>query len=561
MFLFNLIQKFKVIKRFNYILIVFLGAGFGAGLKHIGFSRHISPLRKFRAKNAVESELPIKMRLAFERLGPVFVKFGQILSTRSDLLPKNFTEELEKLQAKVPPFGFEDAKRTIEENFQKPLHQIFKKFEAAPFASASLGQVYRAELAGGEKVAVKVQRPKAKEQIKLDTQVLLMLAHLLDKHAPEAKKYNFISIVQEFRRWTLNELDYRKEAANCEIFSSFFKDDEHIYGPRVFWEYSSESVLTLEYIDGQPLKAVVENTAPGKYNKKLIAHRIADSFVKQFFEYGYFHADPHPGNIFILPGNKIMFLDFGMVGFLDDQLTNLGASLFMSLLQKDIENLVALLLKMETFYDENTDRKDVRDVVKVNNLRKELNELVLQWSAAGQAGQFTKLFSELLRTAVRNGINVPTNFTMLGKAVITLDVVVKQLDPEFEMTRWEQPMVEQILSRKLAGKRLKSRAQNIALTMEELLKKLPDSTATIVDNLEKGRFGMEINTDQLLQYEKLLNANSKMNNYSLLLGALLVAAALIYQAKGQPEIFNFSVPQIALYGSLILVVLYFFRKS
>lgn len=501
--------------------------------------------------------MAIKLKEIFISLGPVFVKFGQILSTRPDLLPTEYITELEKLQAFVPPFGFKDAKKIIEQNLGKPLNKIFKTFETEPFAAASLGQVYKATLPGGEKVAVKVQRPKAKTQIKLDTQVLLTIAHLIDNHVVAAKGYNLTGVVQEFRRWTLNELDYRKEATNCEIFSNFFKDDPHIYGPKVYWEYSGDSVLTLEYIDGYSLGDIISGKAEIKTNKKQLARFIADSFIRQFFKYGYFHADPHPGNIFILSDKHILFLDFGMVGFLDENLTNIGAGFFIALVQKDVEGMVNLLLKIEENYDEEADKKDIRDIVQVNKLRKELNNLVLQWSITGKAGNFTRMLFEILNIAIKNGINIPTDLTMLSKSIITLDVVVKNLDPEFDMALWEKPMVEKIITKKLAVKNIKNKIQNTGLILEELFQKLPDSTANIVRNIERGRFGMEINTEQLTQYERLLNANSKINTYAILLAATVIASALIYQVKGQPEIFGFSVAQLGLYGSMILILLYF----
>ena len=556
-FIFRLIQKYRVIMRFNKILLVFLKAGFGALIYKFGFHRHINPLRRMGKPEADASILPVKFREALETLGPVFVKFGQILSTRSDILPKEYIIELEKLQSSVAPFPFKDAKGIIEKNFGKPVHILFKRFEEKPFASASLGQVYKAELTTGEKVAVKVQRPKAKQNIKLDTQVLLMLAHLIDKHVPEARGYNLINVVQEFSKWTLNELDYRKEATNCEIFNNFFKEDPNIYAPKIYWDYTRDSVLTLEYVDGWSLKEVITGKAKlGKLTHKQLAHNIADSFVKQFFDYGFFHADPHPGNIFVLENGHILFLDFGMVGFLDDKLTGIGAAAFLAIIQKDVENLVALLLKIEENYDEKADSAEARDLVRINSLRKDLNQLILQWSIGEQSGNFTRLLFEVLSTAVKNGINVPTDMTMLSKAIITLDVVVKQLDREFRMDTWEQPMVEKIIGRKLKGEKIRGRIQNIGLVVEDLIGRLPDSTASIVSNLERGRFGMEINQKQLLDYERLLNANSHASSYGTVLAAVVIASALIYQAKGQPEIWGLSVAQIGLYGSFILIVLY-----
>src|SRR3989344_1115901 len=384
-----------------------------------------------------------------------------------------------------------------------------------------------------------------------------MLAHLIDKHVPEARGYNLINVVQEFSKWTLNELDYRKEATNCEIFNNFFKEDPNIYAPKIDWDYTRDSVLTLEYVDGWSLKEVITGKAKlGKLTHKQLAHNIADSFVKQFFDYGFFHADPHPGNIFVLENGHILFLDFGMVGFLDDKLTGIGAAAFLAIIQKDVENLVALLLKIEENYDEKADSAEARDLVRINSLRKDLNQLILQWSIGEQSGNFTRLLFEVLSTAVKNGINVPTDMTMLSKAIITLDVVVKQLDREFRMDTWEQPMVEKIIGRKLKGEKIRGRIQNIGLVIEELVGRLPDSTANIVSNLEKGRFGMEISQKQLLDYERLLNANSHASSYGTVLAAVVIASALIYQAKGQPEIWGLSVAQIGLYGSFILIVLY-----
>ncbi len=315
-------------------------------------------------------------------------------------------------------------------------------------------------------------------------------------------------------------------------------------------------MLTLEYVDGFSLNQFIEVQAEVKIKGNQLARHIADSFVKQFFEYGFFHADPHPGNIFILKDGKILFLDFGLVGFLDDTLTSLGAAMFLSLIQKDIENLVTLLVKMENRYDEKKDSQDSTNIVRVNNLRKDLNILVLQWSNTGQAGQFTKLLADLLKVAASNGINVPVDFSMLAKAIVTLDVVVKRLDPDFDIAEWEKPMVEKIISRKLKGKHLQSRVKNIGMVLEDLFKKLPDSTATIVENIEKGRFGMEVDPRQLIEYEKLLDTNSKVNSYGTVLAAIIIASALIYQAQNQPHFFGFSLAQIGLYGSLVLVLLF-----
>ncbi len=561
MFLYNWYQKFKVIKRFNYILIVLFRAGFSAFLYNAGLKKNIPVAQRLdrHGKTVDESILPVKLRQTLEKLGPVFVKFGQILSTRTDLLPKPYIEELTKLQSQVPPFSYKEAEKIIQKNLGKPAGEIFKHFETVPFASASLGQVYKAALTTGETVAVKVQRPKAKEQIKLDIAVLLMLAHFVEKHIPGAKERGIVGVVKEFQRWTVNEIDYRKEATNCEVFANFFKDDKNVYSPKVYWDYSGDSVLCLEYVEGMSLGNVVKDLNNKKLNKKLIAHRLADSFIKQYFDYGYFHADPHPGNIFVLPGNKLMFLDFGMVGLLDSQLTALASGAFLALLQRDVEKIVAILVQIEQNYDERAQTKDVRDLVNVNGLRKEITQIVLQWASVGQAGQFTKLFYQIVDAAIQNGIAVPVDLTLFSKSIMTLDAVAHDLDPGLKIEEWEKPLVEKIVMERFKAEKIKDRTQGAALALDELLKKLPDSTATIVNNLERGKFGMEINTDQLLEYEKLLNANSHFSTYGTFFAAILIAGALIYQSGTHPLVWDIAIPGWGLYVGLGLIILFFFR--
>ena len=560
MFLFDWIQKFKVINRFNYILISFFRVGFNAFIYQNGLAKYIPFSHQLDIANKTEiSPLPENLKKTLERLGPVFVKFGQILSTRSDILPKEYLKELEKLQSTVEPFPFFEAKKVIEKNLKKPFSKIFKKFEQEPFASASLGQVYKAELFSGEKVAVKVQRPKAKELIKLDTQVLLMLAHFAEKHIEKAKDFRPIEMVQEFRRWTINELDYHKEAINGEIFNNFFKDDPQVYSPKVFWEYTGDSVLTLELVEGDALSDILKNIHHGKINKKLIVERMADSFIRQYFEFGYFHADPHPGNIFVIPGNKLMFLDFGMIGFMDAELTGLASGMFLALLQKDVEKILTMILKVEELYDERAQKQDIRDIVNINSLRKDLTQLVMQWSSTGKAQNFTQLINELIRAAIHNGVAVPVDLVMFSKSILTLDMVIHDLDPKFHLEKWEQPMVEKIIMERFKAEKIKNQAENIASALDSLVKRLPESTANIITNLERGRFGMELNAQQLVEYEKLLNVNSRFNTYGTLIAGIIIALALIYQSGTYPIVWKFTMPGWGVYLGIFLLFVWFIK--
>lgn len=312
-------------------------------------------------------------------------------------------------------------------------------------------------------------------------------------------------------------------------------------------------------MDGESLGDILANRAKQKVNKKLIAHRLADSFIKQYFDYGYFHADPHPGNIFVLPGNKLMFLDFGMVGLLDSQLTALASGAFLALVQRDVEKIVTILVQIEENYDERAQTKDVRDMVNVNSLRKEITQIVLQWSSVGKSGQFTKLFYDVMEAAVKNGVSVPVDLTLFSKSIVTLDSVACELDPGLKIEEWEEPLVEKIVIGRFKSDKLKDRAQSAAMAIDELLKKLPDSTASIVSNLERGRFGMEVNAEQLIDYEKLLNANARFSTYGTFFAAVIIAVALIYQSGSHPLQWKYTIPGWGLYLGIILIILFFLR--
>lgn len=539
-------KKIKTINRLRHILVVFCGAGFSFYIHQYGLGRHVP--NEASALDGRGGNLPKKFRLTLEKLGPVFVKFGQILSTRWDLLPPEYIAELEKLQTNAPEFSYGHTIKTIEKEFGKPIRKVFKTFATRPFAAASLGQVYRATLHTGEEVAVKIQRPHAKEDVELDTRALIFAARLAEKYLPNGQAYNLVGITQEFKRWTTNELDYRKEATNCEVFDNFFKDNEHIKAPKVYWEYCNQSVLTMEYIEGQALSEILKSKTKNTAQKKQLVQILGDGFLRQYFEFGYFHADPHPGNILVLENNQVVFLDFGMVGFLDERLTTIASSMFLALMQKDVDKLVALSLDLHRDYNDNQGQNITQ--VNANGLRKELNQLVIQRSSE-QSAQFTRIFFDLLNTAIKFKIAVPVDLVMLSKSLLTLDVVVTQLSPGLNLESWEQPLVEHIVLQRLSPKKLKSKAENAAVVADDIIKRLPESTAAILNNLETGNFGTQMNHVQLEEYEHLLNQTPPSPGAATLLTTIVIASALTYLSPGQPTLWGWPVSQVTLYVGII----------
>ena len=301
-------QTYRNIKRYRQIITVFMKYGFGDVLDRLRLEFRIRMSRKISSK-ALSEEMtytnrPEKMRRAFEELGGTFVKLGQMLSVRPDLVPPGFVAEFRKLQDDVAPFPSEQAVAVIESQFGSSLEDLFDDFDRTPLASASISQVHKAKTKGGRDVVVKIQRPTIRGLIETDISILSDLAKLIEKRIPESELYNPVGIVDEFTRTIRQELDFVREARSMDKFKRNFAEDDTIYVPKVYWELTTSHVLTMEYIDGIKLKDL-EKLEKAGLDKRIIAINGARAILQQVFEHGFFHADPHPGNIFVLENNVI----------------------------------------------------------------------------------------------------------------------------------------------------------------------------------------------------------------------------------------------------------------
>ncbi|GFP33312.1 ubiquinone biosynthesis protein, partial [Candidatus Hakubella thermalkaliphila] len=274
--------------------------------------------------------VPERLRMAFAELGPSFIKLAQLLSSRPDLITAAFADEFKKLQDEVPPFPSEDAKRIIEEETQLPIDKIFATFHDKQTAAASIAQVHQGTLLEGSAVIIKVQRPDIREKIETDISILTTIAQLMDKHIPESRFFNPTGIVDEFSRTVRKELDFSEEAKNCLRFRKNFENSPHIYIPKIYSEFTTEKILTMERIDGVRIDDVSAIEAMGLDRHELAKNGV-DAYFKMILEDGFFHADPHPGNIFAMPEGQIGFMDFGIVGRVTDEMKETMANTFLAL--------------------------------------------------------------------------------------------------------------------------------------------------------------------------------------------------------------------------------------
>jgi len=483
-----------------------------------------------------------RIRMAFEELGPTFIKLGQVLATRPDLIPMSLVEELRRLQDRVPPFPGEDAKREIEQQLGKPVGELFARFDPTPLAAASIAQVHRATLHDGTEVVVKVRRPHLETQIARDLDVLTSLAGLLEDNVPESRQFSPRAIADEFRRSIWREIDLTKEARNIERFARNFRGDRTVHVLRNYPELSSKGVLTLELIDGIKASDVAALEAHG-IDRADLARRGVEFVVKQIFQHGFFHADPHPGNIFVLGDGRIAPIDMGMMGQLDRDLRDALLELLVGVLLGDGGKIVALFRRLE-LVDESADlaalRRDAQEMIDA------YNELPLEEVDIGV------FIGELFEVLARHHVLVPPELLLTGKALATVEGVARILDPRLDPMQAMRPMVLRSYLERLADPRFLARdAIRAGEDTVTMLATLPRELTSIVTSLRAGRLRIptEIAGFERAELERARSANRIA--LSLMVSALIVGSAILLAAGGGPRILG--LPANGILGVLGLV--------
>ncbi|AOY76949.1 ABC1 kinase family protein [Clostridium formicaceticum] len=472
-----------------------------------------------------------KLRLACEELGPTFIKLGQIMSTRRDIFPEEVVSQLAKLQDDVNPFPFEIAKNLFEKEMKLPIEACFKEFDSTPIASASIGQVYKATLKTGEKVVVKIQRPSIHEIIVRDLDILFNLARLLDEHMDKEKPYNLLEIVDEFSHVITKELDYSLEGRNAEKFYSQFKSDDKIYIPKVYWDFTSKKVLTLQRVYGIKIMDSEGLKAKG-WNLEKLATITANCFMKQVFVHGFFHGDPHPGNIFAVGSSKISFIDFGVVGYLDKGTMGFISNLFTAATRRDVEKIVNILMEIDALAPDTNIRRLKEDISFLINL---YYNMPLSKLNLGEA------LKKVMEIAYTNKIKLPSQFTVLLKAIITLEGSVKFLNPEFSLSQISKNVVKEIYLDRFHPKNLIGEMKDYSEEILYGIKYLPKQIRNLIKKIESNQIKFQL---EQIGFEKLQDELTRMTNklsLSLISSALIVGSSLIIQSASGPMLWGVSL--------------------
>lgn len=538
---------YKNIKRMREIISVFVRRGFRPLMDRLRLTGFISlPLRVLaakidrREKGVTEAA---RLRLSFEELGPTFIKFGQILSTRPDIVPEEYMAELLKLQDEVPPFPFKDVLDVIERELGRPASELFSDIEERPVAAASIAQVHRAVTAGGEEVVIKVQRPGITGNIDTDISILRYLARLAVKYIPESRLYDPAGMVDEFSRIIRKELDFSLEASYTDRFRENFSDDPRVVVPRVHWDLTGKRVLTMERVHGIKVDKVERLKAEGIDTEK-VAHLIADVFFKQVFVHGIFHGDLHSGNIFVISENKIALVDFGIVGRIDGAMKQNLADILIYFVSGDFDGLTGVYMKMGIL-PEGIDRAAFES---------EYYDIMLHYF--GRPFRHTRmgeLMMEYIRLAARHNVRLPRELLLFDKCMLELEGLARVLHPDVNILTESEPYAARLFKERISPAKLLGEGMTSLKAYGDFLNNFPSRAEQIMKQVMEGRLQIEFLHKGLEDFMGEMDRSSNRVTFGIIVAALVVGSSLVIASEAAPKVLGY--PALGIIGFIIASLL------
>jgi ubiquinone biosynthesis protein len=509
----------RYLKRYRRIADVLVRHGFGALVVQLGLDQALDVRRRLAPaaeEPVTRKTAAIHLREAIEELGPTFIKFGQIASTRPDMFPPEFIDELAGLQDNIPPAPWNEIQAAIEAELGRPLNQLFRVIDPTPIASASLGQVYAAMLPDQTPVIVKVQRPNIEQTIETDLGILADLARLAQERLPSAA-IDPVGLVEEFSESLRGELDYRGEARNVDRFRANFAKEEYIYAPKVYWEYTTRHVMVQERIRGIKINDYPALTAAG-YDRDRIAANAAKGIIKEVLADGFFHADPHPGNLLILPGEVIGLIDFGLVGTLDRTDRAQLLRLWSSIIGLDAEGTADQLLRMGIAGSQ-TDQVGLTRALR-KMLRKyaglPLKEIVA-----------SEVLNDVQPLIYEYKLQVPTDYWLLIKTLVTMEGVGKALSPDFDVFAASAPQVQRFLIKEALPQSWAPGIFRQAMSWVTLVSLFPRQATRVMGRLESSDLELRVQVPEIRQATRESNSSTNRTVMAILVAGMVIALALL----------------------------------
>ena len=486
---------------------------------------------------------PEHVREILEELGPTFVKLGQILSTRPDIIPEAYIVELSKLQDTTPTVPFNDIRKTIESEFGVPLETLFSEFTIEPLAAASLGQVHYAKLADGTQVIVKVQRPRIRDMVETDLEIMYRRAQFVEQHWEKARTYGILDIVDEFATTIREELDYTREARNTDRLRETIADEHKIHVPLVYWQLTTPSVLTLQAIDGIKITDVPSHPIPG-VDSVEISKRFASTFLEQVFVHGYFHADPHPGNVLVTKDGEIALVDCGQVGRLDPENRAGAIRMLMAFEQQDSRVLAEEILNLGIAQEEIDIRRFTLDLGKV---------LRSFYGAPSRSVNMGKLLSRVLNVSASYKIRLPVSFAVLGKVFTNVEGICRQLDPNFNFTEVARGYVGKAVRSELRSEDNITEIIRALVAAKNFLLSLPEHLDRLIRKAIEGSLRVEFKHQGLEDVSRSFESGANRVAIALIVAGAIVGSSLVVTAGKGPVSF-YGLPTLGILGYVVALV-------
>lgn len=545
-------QAVKNVQRLRQILGVLAKYGFVDVVERMRLGRFLPPRLAAFAEAQADRAPSERLRLAFEELGPTFVKLGQLLSTRPDVIPEAYVEEFTRLQDNVQPLAFEIVKQAVERELGRTLEHAFASFSEVPLAAASIGQVHEAVLHTGEKVVVKVQRTGIERTIQNDISLLAFLAGLLERYVPETKLVSPSVIVDEFFRTLSQELDFILEASNMTRIAENLADFPGIVIPRVYSTHSTRHILTMEKLEGIRVNDLAALDAAG-IDRKAVVELGARAFMKAVMQDGLFHGDLHGGNLFVLPGNRLGIIDFGIVGRLSQKSRGQLASMTVALIDQDFENLCYLYAELGSG-QASIDFDGFQRAVQ-NTLSPYLGLPLSQLNMG-------KILIEATKVATRYRIQVPGDWMIVFKALLTIEGMGRTLDPDFDLLAMGQSMVRELVWSQYAPGKLAKDALWVARDLGQLLQVLPRQLRWMFRKFNSDDFAFEFKSRDLADIREQMDLNGRRLGTAILSVGLFVVGAMTLSFGGGAQVGDYPLHSVLFFAmGLIGLLAYLLRMG
>jgi ubiquinone biosynthesis protein len=528
----GLAETARDLGRIQEIGAVLLRYGFGDLVRRLGIVLHWKEAAQSAPLNAPESA-----RRALQDLGPTFVKLGQILATRIDLFPPEWIAELEKLQDRAPASPYPEVRAQLSDDLGGPPETVFAAFDAQPIAAGSIAQVHRGRLADGTDVAVKVRRPGIVPVVEADLRLLARLAEMLEARFPELARFRPREVVRQFAGTLRRELDLATECRNAERVAASFRDRPEIVVPKVYWDWTSERVNVQQYIDGTPSRDPEALAAAG-LDRAMLAHRGAQAMLKMVLEDGFFHADPHPGNVFYLPGNRVAFIDFGMAGHLSERRRDELVRLLGGLVGRDAEGVVDILLEWAGAAQVESEKL----AADVDAFIDRYHGLPLQELRMGA------MLADMTTLLREHRLALPPDLALVLKACVTLETYGRELDPQFDMVGEAAPFLEAATLERFGPARLARRGWRAGRILLDTLADLPRDLRELVRSARNGRLQVHVDLTSLYRFGQQLDGAANRLAIGIVTAAFIVGSAIVMTVEGGPTLLG--LPLFGLLGFL-----------